>query len=209
MYYPANLSSGVIYSCLLSLYGLIHVCVCVCVCLCVCVDMRGCMYNSLMFRCNTSDSVLYCMMQSLLGPVVSLFVYVRCTFACVCVGLCLCAYMCPYTCARFPVVCVRVCMRVFPCLFACACVSHARTPQACDSLVKWSSKPLLVLSSLLMNSSHMELEVEFRVVSCSSVPVNTPRRRALLLLPSNTFTHQGGGQLGVGGGNCRTSYRQT
>lgn len=56
----------------------------------------------------------------------------------------------------------------------------------CYSLMKCSSKPLLVLSALLMNSSHMELEVEFRVVSSSSLPVNTPSRRALLLLPSKT-----------------------
>lgn len=56
----------------------------------------------------------------------------------------------------------------------------------CYSLMKWSSKPLLVFSALLMNSSHMELEVEFRVVSNSSLPVNTPSRRALLLLPSKT-----------------------
>lgn len=55
------------------------------------------------------------------------------------------------------------------------------------SLMKCSSKPLLVLSALLMNSSHMELEVEFRVSSSSSLPLNTPSRRALLLLPSNTW----------------------
>lgn len=35
-----------------------------------------------------------------------------------------------------------------------------------------------------MNSNHIELEVEFRVVSNISFPVNTPSRRALLLLPS-------------------------
>lgn len=57
-------------------------------------------------------------------------------------------------------------------------------------LVKCSSKPLLVLSALLMNSSHIELEVEFRVVSSSSLPVNTPSRRALLLLPSKTWTEE-------------------
>lgn len=60
----------------------------------------------------------------------------------------------------------------------------------CYSLMKCSSKPLLVLSALLMNSSHMELEVEFRVASSSSLPVNTPSRRALLLLPSKTLEGQ-------------------
>lgn len=54
------------------------------------------------------------------------------------------------------------------------------------SLMKCSSKPLLVFCVLVMNSSHMELEVEFRVVSSSSLPVNTPSSRALLLLPSKT-----------------------
>lgn len=45
-----------------------------------------------------------------------------------------------------------------------------------------------MLSALLMNSSHIELEVEFRVVSSNSLPVYIPSRRALLLLPSKTFT---------------------
>lgn len=65
----------------------------------------------------------------------------------------------------------------------CVCVFESKT---CYSLMKCSSKPLLVLSVLLINSSHMELEVEFRVPSSSSLPVNTPSRRALLLLPSKT-----------------------
>lgn len=58
------------------------------------------------------------------------------------------------------------------------------------SLVKWSSKPLLLFSALLMNSSHMELEVEFRVMSSSSLLVNSPSWRALLLLPSKTWKRE-------------------
>lgn len=72
-------------------------------------------------------------------------------------------------------------------------------------LVKCSSKPLLVLSALLMNSSHIELEVEFRVVSSSSLPVNTPSRRALLLLPSKTWTEKRervGGSIGIRRTRC-------
>ena len=60
----------------------------------------------------------------------------------------------------------------------------------CYSLVKCNSKPLLVLSALLTNSSHMELDVEFRVVSSSSLLVNTPSIRALLLLPSKTWKEE-------------------
>ena len=54
------------------------------------------------------------------------------------------------------------------------------------SLVKGSSKPLLVLSSLLTNSSHMVLEVLLSTVSSISEPVNTPSRRAWLFGPSYT-----------------------
>lgn len=57
----------------------------------------------------------------------------------------------------------------------------------CHSLVKCSSKPLLVFSLLLINSSHIVLDVLFSVTSISSVPMKTPSKRARLLLPSYTW----------------------
>lgn len=75
--------------------------------------------------------------------------------------------------------------------------SHATTPRirAQDLLENCSSKPLLVFSLLVMNSSHMLLEVLLMLVLSISERLKEPSRRAELLLPSYTWeegeTHSG------------------
>lgn len=78
-------------------------------------------------------------------------------------------------------------------LYSCNCTtkihnytsdSHLTGIWAQDLLENCSSKPLLVFSLLVMNSSHMLLEVLFMLVPSISERLKEPSRRAELLLPS-------------------------
>lgn len=59
-----------------------------------------------------------------------------------------------------------------------------------DLLENCSSKPLLVLALLVMNSSHMLLDVLLMLVPSISERLKEPSRRAELLLPSYTWQEQ-------------------